>query len=251
MAGCASLPEPDLAPPAPAFKIVTYNVNWGCPYPGRVMRFLSQTDADLICLQETHRQWERDLKKELQALYPYSTFHDSYGAGGIAFMSKHPLKDVRVLPPEAGWFPALLVTVETDLGSLQVLNVHLKPPLNENGKVSVSALYTSSDIHHQELSRFHEETDPDLPLIIAGDFNENEDSAAIQKLLGEGYADALSMYDKKSHTWKWQQPSGFTLKNRYDHILFNDYFHCTGAKVVEVDASDHLPVVATLVKKIR
>jgi endonuclease/exonuclease/phosphatase family metal-dependent hydrolase len=248
LVGCASLPEPDLAPSEPALRVVTYNVNWGGPNPEQVAHFLLHADVDLICLQETHRQWEAFLKSHLANSYPYDSFHSSGGAGGIAFMSKHPLSNVRLLEARAGWFPALIADVKTGLGSVQVLNVHLRPPLDDDASVTVSAYCESPEIHHRELACFLQSADVDAPLIIAGDFNENERRKAVRGLLRDGFTDALSLFDRRSETWSWRLFPGFTLKNRYDHILFNRQFHCTGAKVVNVRASDHRPVLAVLVR---
>ncbi len=248
LVGCASLPEPDLAPSEPALRVVTYNINWGGPNPQQVARFLLHADADIICLQETHRQWEAFLRTRLADSYPYNSFHSSGGAGGIAFMSKHPLSNVRLLKADAGWFPALIADVKTELSSVQVLNVHLKPPLNDDASVTVSAYYESPEIHRRELTYFLQSADMDAPLIIAGDFNENERRKAIRGLLRDGFTDALSLFDKTSETWSWRLLPGFTLKNRYDHILFNRHFRCTGAKMVDVRANDHRPVLAVLVR---
>ncbi len=247
MVGCKSLPQANFAPSQPSVAIVTYNINWGSPNPEQVAEFLQAANADIVCLQETHRQWEVFLQDRLSKIYPYCSFHSSRGAGGIAFMSKYPLNNIRLLKAQAGWFPALIADVVTPIGSLQILNVHLRPPLNDQASATVSAYYESSNIHQKELAYFLQSADLNAPLIIAGDFNENERRKAIQGLLAEGFTDALSLFDTKSQTWTWKVLPGLTLKNRYDHILFNQHLHCTGAKVVDVKASDHRPVHAVLV----
>ena len=162
-------------------------------------------------------------------------------------MSKHPLSNVRVLSADAGWFPGLIADAETEIGPVQVLNVHLRPPLSETGSATVSAYYQSPDVHREELADFLRAAGPDAPLIVAGDFNENEKRGAVKGLLDNGFRDALSLFDKKSKTWRWRVFPGLTLKNRYDHILFSRHFRCTGARVFDVRASDHLPVLAVLV----
>ncbi len=249
MAGCAMLPEPNFSPESPSLKIVTYNVNWGTQEYYLIKRFLLNSEADIICLQETHIQLEKYLKSHLFRLYPYTYFHSSSGAGGIAFMSKKRLGDVRVLQAEAGWFPALMMNVETGIGPVQVLNVHLKPPLDENASVTLSAFYKSPGIHRKELGYYLGFVAQDVPLVIAGDFNENERQGAIKDLLGNNYTDALSLYDKRSYTWSWPVFLGLSIKDRYDHIIYSSELHCTGAKVVDIDLSHHRPVVAVIVRK--
>ena len=93
------------------------------------------------------------------------------------------LRNVKVIEAVAGWFPALIAEVKTEIGSVQFLNVHLKPPFTDSGSVTVSAYYESPDVHRKELSHFLKAADLNAPLIIAGDFNENERSEAIRNLL--------------------------------------------------------------------
>jgi len=125
--------------------------------------------------------------------------------------------------------------------------VHLRPPLNDNASPTVSAYIESPDIHRRELAHFLRSANPEAPLIVAGDFNENEHREAVRELLNSGFTDALSEYDTGSKTWSWKVLPGLTLTNRFDHIVFNKHLRCTGAKVVDVKASDHRPVMAVLV----
>jgi endonuclease/exonuclease/phosphatase family metal-dependent hydrolase len=127
--GCVPQRRPDFAPTEPNLKVITYNVNWGFVQPQRVVDFLAGADADIICLQETHSRWEAVLKARLGTRYPYCAFRDSPGAGGIAIMSRYRLRDVRVIEPNDGWFPAILADALTPVGEVQILNVHLRPPL--------------------------------------------------------------------------------------------------------------------------
>ncbi len=247
--GCFILPEPDFSPVESNLKVITYNVNWGGAYPYRIVEYIKKSNADIIFLQETHKQWENYLVKHLSYRYKYNVFKESPGAGGIAFMSRFKIKNIRLINPEAGWFPALKAEVETPLGVVQVINVHLRPPLSERGSPTLSALYNSSRIHKKELDHFLKGTLSDVPLIIAGDFNEDEKGKAVINLIKNGFTDSLSIYDSSSNTWKWKVFSGFTLKGRYDHILYNKFFHCTGASVTNVNASDHMPVLAVLVSR--
>jgi endonuclease/exonuclease/phosphatase family metal-dependent hydrolase len=246
-AGCPRLPEPNFSPTEPNITIVTYNVNYGFVHPKNVIDFLIAADADIVFLQETHIYWEAALEEALAGAYPYAAFEDWDGAGGIAILSKHSLENIKFVKPTAGWFPALRADAQTPIGTIQLLNVHLKPPVSDSGSVSVSAYYEAPEIHLQEISDFLTTTDPNKPLIVAGDFNENEKNRAIRWLLDQGFTDALSTYDKRSKTWIWRTSGGLTLTNRYDHIIVNDHLHCAGAAVIPVKASDHMPVLAVIV----
>ncbi len=249
VAGCTTLPRPDFSPDGPCLEVITYNVNWGFVEPQNVVEFVSTADADVVCFQETHRQWEAILKTQLKGRYPYCVFKEWSGAGGIAIMSKYKLYNIKLIEPTEGWFPALLADIQTPIGLVQVLNVHLRPPLSDRGSASVSAYYKTPDIHLRELQGFLAETDAGKPLIITGDFNEHENGKAARWLLEQGFADALSAYDSYTKTWKWNTSFGVTLNNRYDHIVISEHLQCTGAKVTQVEASDHIPVLAVIIPR--
>lgn len=244
LSSCASLPKPEFTPAQDSIKVVTYNVNWGAKRMEVVADFLQKENADVVFLQETHPEWEQYLKATTRDMYPYSYFHTSRGAGGIAFLSKRPLKEVRVIQPEAGWFPALTAEVDTRIGRVRLLNVHLRPPLSDKASVTASAYYKSPDIHRKELAGFMEKLDGSMPLIVAGDFNEHESKDGVGYLLSRGYKDALSQYDRSSKTWRWRVATGIEFSNRYDHIVYSPQLTCTGAKVTRTGASDHEPVSA-------
>jgi len=249
LSGCAAQRVADFSPAQPHVKVVTYNVNWGFAQPQKVVDFLAEADAGIVCLQETHSQWEAVLKNRLAWSYPYCVFKGSPGAGGIAIMSKCSLRDVILIEPNDGWFPALLANAKTPFGEVQILNVHLRPPLSDSGSATISGYYRAPDIHLKELKDFLIKTDSNKPLIIAGDFNENEDNRAIQWLIGKGFRDTLSSFDNYTKTWIWDTSSGISIKARYDHIIISKHLGCTGAAVASVRASDHLPVVATIVQQ--
>ncbi|MCK4849856.1 MAG: endonuclease/exonuclease/phosphatase family protein [Phycisphaerae bacterium] len=200
-AGCSSVPEENVAPEKPPLKVVSYNINWGMPDRQKVIEFLAEADADVICLQETHRDWANVLINQLQGRYPYYVFEEWGGAGGIAIMSKYELQKVRLVKPEVGWFPALLAEVQTPIGAIQFVNVHLRPPLGENGALSLSALHKAPQMRLKEIQQFMAEVDRDKATVVVGDFNENEEGMAVGWLIDQGFIDSLSRYDKSSPTW--------------------------------------------------
>ena len=247
--GCASTQEPDFAPKQPHIKILTYNVNWGFVNPDKVVRYLATEDADIICLQETNVHWKRYLGERLRQQYTTGRFRDWSNAGGTAIISKYKIYDLNLLEPRSTWFPAFYALADTPIGTIQLLNVHLKPPMSEEGKLSATAYPKTGDEHIAEMEWFLRRTDPNQPMIILGDFNENEKGKAIRRLIEAGWTNALSRYDKKSITWQLTTPEGLEFKERFDHILYNQFLDCTGAKVVDTEGSDHFPVVAIIVQK--
>jgi endonuclease/exonuclease/phosphatase family metal-dependent hydrolase len=125
----------------------------------------------------------------------------------------------------------------------------LRPPISDSGSVTISGYLKAPDIHLKEIQDFLKETDANKPLIITGDFNENENDKAIRWLIENGFTDTLVTFDTYTKTWEWRTSSGISLKARFDHIIINGRLDCTGATVENVKASDHLPVIATIVLK--
>ena len=162
-------------------------------------------------------------------------------------MSRYPLHNAKLIEPEAGWFPALLVQAQTPVGSIQFLNVHLRPPLPDSGPPNLSALYKTPPVRLKEIQQFLAEVDLEKPAVVLGDFNENEKSTAMSWLINQGFTDSLSAYDADSPTWTWQTAAFVTLEARFDHILYSRHLYCTQAAVADFKASDHMPVVAVLI----
>jgi endonuclease/exonuclease/phosphatase family metal-dependent hydrolase len=244
LSGCASLPKPDFAPPGQSLRVVTYNVNI-VGDARRIVGFLDEARADIVCLQETHPHWERTLR-QLSSTYPHMHFHHAPGCGGIAVLSRHPLHEPTIMQADKAWFPALYVKTTTPLGEIGILNVHLKPPLSEKRGVSLGALLTTPGVHLEEIETYLGQIDLNLPTIVAGDINEHDNGKACKRLEESGFVNALRLFDRKSPTWRWPLGFGLELKNRYDHIFTSPDLQCTGAKVFNLRASDHEPVLAVI-----
>jgi len=227
-------------------KVVTYNVNYGAFHPDNIAA-IDSLQADIVCLQETNEKWRLLLMPNLGHKYPHADFRNVGAAGGYAILSKYPIHRKTYLPATEGWFEAGYYLVETPHGMVQLLNVHLKPTLNEKGKIGFlgSAYFKSLKIHRKEVAEFYKSTQQDLPLIAVGDFNENDKGKGTRWLKQQGMTDALALFDKKSHTWHWPTRL-WELKGRYDRVLFDHRFTCENARVLHAGYSDHYPVLAQL-----
>jgi endonuclease/exonuclease/phosphatase (EEP) superfamily protein YafD len=122
-------------PTAPHFRILTYNVNWGGPAPEVAAEIIRESGADIVCLQETTPEWEQFLRKSLASDYSFAEFRNSKNrmGGGLAFLSKVRAREVAYIPSETGWFDGWIMEFETAAGPVQVLNVHLRPPVSDSG----------------------------------------------------------------------------------------------------------------------
>jgi len=225
--------------------LLTYNVNFGRTDPG-VVKILDTLDADIVCLQETTPDWENLLRKNMSQKYSHILFKHCCRAGGLAVLSKFAIKKDTYISNDIGWFPGWWLLFDTPLGEIQVLNLHLKPGINEKGKAGFLAreFFKAQKLHIKELTLFMTYLNPDIPALILGDLNENDKSRAMKWLRKKmGYTDALRLFDKNSRTWEWG-----ILRGRYDHILFDNTLKCTHTKVYHQGVSDHFPVVGSFRK---
>ena len=242
LCGCASTRKPE-APTGPHFSVLTYNVNFGGPRPGLAAKAILGAGADVVCLQETTPAWERYLRSRLKEKYPHVTFRHFGGAGGQAVLSRFPVKEIAYVLPEAGWFPGWIIEVQTPVGPVQILNVHLRPAVSDRGSFTPSSYYSTKATRLDEIRWFYARLNAKRAAVVLGDFNEDDSGRAVQWLRAKGMKDALREFDRDTHTWRWRTSVG-TVYDRLDHILYSPRLHCFSARVIEAGASDHLPVVA-------
>jgi vancomycin resistance protein VanJ len=243
LAGCSSV-RPTETALGPHFTVLTYNVNWGGPRPDLAADAIRKSGADIVCLQETTPEWAQFLRQSLGDEYSFTEFRNSQSrsGGGLGFLSKLPAHEVAYIPSNTGWFDGWIMSFETAKGPVQVLNVHLHPPMSESGSW-VSGYLTTRDDRLAEIERDFAKRDPQQATLVMGDFNDSEKSPAVEWLEKNKMANALPEFDSYTKTWEWKT-SVVTLKRRMDHILYSPELHCCSAQVLREGASDHFPVQA-------
>ncbi len=247
-AGCGAPLRKPREPVGKHFSALTYNVNYGGYRADLSLAAIIAADADIICLQETSLAWETYLHPRLKKVYPHVLFRHAPAAGGMAVFSKFPVKEISWHKPRAGWFHGWILEAKTPLGPVQILSVHLRPPLGDRGGISLSAYGRTKKIRLAEVTELEAKLDPEKPRLVLGDFNEQEGGAAVKYLVAKGYTDALSLFDRRSHTWRWRARL-IRLRRRFDHVLYSPALDACRAEVIKGGASDHLPVKAVFERK--
>jgi len=237
-AGRATLPA--VSDDAPRIVVETFNVNFGMSGDPVTVQAVAQHDADVIFLQETTEEWEQAIRSTFAQSYPHMRFKQQPPAGGLAVISRFPIESIEYLPPTS-WFPAARVVLQTPMGRVQVLNVHLRPPVSNSGSV-VSGYFTTKSVREEEIAVFVSALDPSLPTLIVGDFNEGEHGRAVSWLNVHGYRSALPEFQPQAKTWRWAT-SVYTLHGDYDHLCYDARLRPIRAEVRDAGQSDHLPVV--------
>jgi endonuclease/exonuclease/phosphatase family metal-dependent hydrolase len=230
--------------PDERFNVLTYNVNWGAARGELAIETIRASGADIVCLQETTAHWEQAIRRDLAKEYPFAEFRNSpnRAGGGLAFLSKTRAQQVAYIPSETGWFDGWIMKFETAVGPVQIINVHLRPPVSDRGRW-ISGYFSTRDDRVREMQRFFSKRQPHIPTLVVGDFNDGENSSVIKWLKSQRMANALPLFDSSTPTWRWQTGL-ITLKRRMDHILFSPELQCYDARVVQGGASDHFPVEA-------
>jgi endonuclease/exonuclease/phosphatase family metal-dependent hydrolase len=250
LVGCRTIRRAEV-PTGPHFRVLTYNVNWGMPRPDLAAEIIRESGAEVVCLQETTPEWEQQMRAALSREYPYMDFRDSVGrmGGGLGFLSKTRPTEVAYIPSDTGWFDGWIREFETPIGPVQILNVHLHPPVSERGSWIRGYLFTGKD-RLREMQRFFPGRKAGLSTLVVGDFNDTQNSAAIKWLKHQGMTNALPQFDRHSDTWEWQT-GPIRLHRRMDHVLYSSDLNCCAARVIHTGASDHFPVAATFERSSR
>jgi len=174
-------------------KIVSFNI-WDLPYwfvknrRQRILQiaeYLQRLDAEIICLQESFDVHHRRLLYEhlgLDRYYASGGFEETRKAplasfdttGGLVIFSKFPIIQYKFTPfnqftpsliERIGRKGVLEANIETPYGVIQVFNTHLHVGKN----------FLAQSIRVKQLKSILEsiKSQKDLPIILAGDFNEN------------------------------------------------------------------------------
>lgn len=246
--GCAAAQPPrEPAPDQAAVRVMTWNVNFGLRGDPAAIRLVEQSGADVVMLQETTPAWESAFAA-LRARYPHQRWlHVRGGAGGMAVLSRWAFESEPV-PAGPGWFNALRVDLQTPIGPIEALAVHLRPPVSDGGSF-VSGHFSTPRIRTAELRHHTLQLDADAPLLVLGDFNEDEDGQAVEWISAtHDLSNALMRFAPGADTWRWPTAL-WTFEETLDHILYDRRLDCLKAEVIPQGRSDHFPVVATFVRR--
>lgn len=233
----------------PTLTVMTYNVNYGRAGDPEALRLLKERPADLVFLQETNLAWQSQLQAQLVSIYPHQFWYDRPRAGGQAVLARRPFTVRQVLPSPTSWFPALRIEAQTPLGEIEVLAVHLHPPITEEGSW-LFGYFRTDGARLQEIEKFTAGLGAKLPTLIVGDFNEGTSGAALSYLEAHGFRSALPEFAPEAATWHWPLGS-IELTAQLDHVVYDRGLEPLTAAVLRAGHSDHEPVRATFARAAR
>jgi endonuclease/exonuclease/phosphatase family metal-dependent hydrolase len=233
-------------------RVMTYNIHHGEGVDGkldleRIANVIRKQDCDLVGLQEVDRNTQRsrgvDQMAELArltGLQPFFGKANDYDGGevGLGILSKLPVvvsKSIR-LPSDSKRGPRIALEVfirPTDRPAFVFVCTHLDPSDGENDRALQNAELRKLFGHGPSQA------------ILAGDFNSTMEKPELASILTT-WVDVD--FEKVSPTISVAKP---TRKTDYIFVQRNSPWAIESAMVLaEPTASDHLPLVATLTKKI-
>ena len=226
--GAAAQAAPDSAR---FLRVATFNLWRGNDHMAKVTKFLAETDADVVVLQEATKPDLALLHQALQSRYPFSI-----GDWGIVIFSKHPiLAEGRVdRPGYPPWISLMIrwARIEVNGTPLELAGVHLARPFYpELQQQDIAALIAFAQ------SRT-------LPLVMAGDFNM---SPWTEKLGRFERSSDLKRYNTFHLTWPMARGNVPLLPLvAIDNVFASPRFAAIATKPGPRLGSDHRPIVVDI-----
>lgn len=253
-------------------SVLSYNVKIDQPPEehSRIIDFLENERPDIVCLQEFSTNLQKQLRSQLSDIYPHQFFSKNWGAyyGGV-ILSKYRLENAKTLKIETSVSSAHINLIEADvvLGDSQfrVYNCHLYHGAHhvkrlllrrDEAKPLLRKAKSSYARHREEAELIIEEIQSSAPpFVFAGDLNDTPNSP-VYRIFSTLAKDAFA-----AQGWGLGATYGeWTLKQslspfwhrflidflRIDHVFCSLDVQIHDARVIDLDASDHRPVLVRI-----
>jgi exodeoxyribonuclease-3 len=223
-------------------KIATYNVNSINSRLPVLLRWLEETNPDIVCLQELKAPQERFPEEDLKNVGYGSIWHGQKSWNGVAILSKTgmPTEVKRGLPGDPEDVQSRFI--EAIINGVRICCLYLP-----NGNPAPGPKFDYKLSWMKRLYRYGQELlQSDIPSVLIGDFNvipseqdvyrperwindalfRTETREAFQELLNQGWTDALRhLYPNETIYTYWdyfRDAFGRNAGLRIDHFLLSE-----------------------------
>jgi endonuclease/exonuclease/phosphatase (EEP) superfamily protein YafD len=198
---------------------------------GGLRQTLRRERPDLVVVSEYTPRWAGRFR-ELAALYPFRFEHAAEGAGGIAVLSRHPLRDARLV--DLGGRMAIDAVAAIGDEELRVVGVHLTTPVSAAGsRLRAAQLERLAELLRESPGR----------TVVLGDFNLSVYSPVYRAWLeATGFTDSLRGRGPDISWPTWLPLLGIPI----DHCLVSGDLNVIEHRRLTDFGSDHYPVLARI-----
>ena len=252
-------------------RIATWNVNSLRARLELALNWLREDGPDVVCLQETKVTDDLFPREPLMEAGYEVAFSGQKTYNGVAILSRHPIRDVQTVLPEApGDDEKRFIAARIE--GIEVINVYV-PNGQEVGSPKFQYKLDWLDCLRTFLKTTYT---PEDALVLCGDFNiapeardvydpvaldgevlfHPDERAAFTRLLEWGLGDTFRLHHDEPGLYSWWDYRGGAFRRnlgiRIDHILATPPLvrQCTAVTLERElrrlpKPSDHIPVVAT------
>ncbi|SNT65300.1 Metal-dependent hydrolase, endonuclease/exonuclease/phosphatase family [Asanoa hainanensis] len=227
-----------------AIRVVAYNIRMGFGLDGRfdlagLTAAIEEQRPDVVLLSEVDRAWLLNGGHDTLALLaerldlPFRFAPAADAVWGDAVLTRLPVRRTATSRLRAVGAPtgAQALGVVLDVGGTEVavVSTHLQPP-PDGGPVSQA----------REVAAFARGLAAGRPLVVGGDLNTQPGDAAFAAFTEAGLVDGFA-----AHRPLLTSPAD-APREQIDHLLVSPGISVTEVVAPRTEASDHLPVAATL-----
>ncbi|HEY5014064.1 MAG TPA: endonuclease/exonuclease/phosphatase family protein [Acidimicrobiia bacterium] len=218
---------------APRLRVVSANLNFDNREHGPLLAELARDDADVVVLEELTPEWWKAVEASgLWSSHPYRVGRPRTDPGGMAVLSREPLREVVVHDAD-GW-PIITAAIVVDGTTVHLTGVHLLAPLdtfnrNQRQQRAITAIIRA-------LPR---------PRVVAGDFNADPYNRWYEQILGLGFREAHEAVGRSLAT-TWPNGQHHLPPLRLDHVFVDPPIVPLRATEGRGTGSDHRPIVVDL-----
>lgn len=242
--------------------VLSHNTGQNLPGYENRYRLISDTDADIVLLQEVTEEFIQSYRQILVVKYPYVVIgpgqEDRNQKVGMGILSKYPIIDVSDFKlAEDGLVFQQRVVIDYKDSNIAVYNIHTTFPwlyLRNSSTFNHMRVPVYDDvIRRNEINTLYTMIkNEQLPIILGGDFNFGDQSDDYRRLRSVGLVD---IYRDVGYgfgfTWPVNRTPSVNIKPalpfiRVDYIFHSRGFHPIAAKVIDETGSDHRPIWAEL-----
>ena len=215
---------------SPHLKLLVSNVYYSNRKFDRIQQLVAEEDPDVVGLVEVSERWLKKLKP-LRDRYPFHFEVPDELHVGLALYSRLPVSSARAVRIGDDSTPAIVATLATPAGEVELLLVHPASPVDSSAIRRRNAQIQALAQHVRDSGR---------PTVLAGDLNTTMWNAGYRPLETIAQLHNARAGHGIGPTW----PAIGRLGVPIDHILATPGVSLRGFRVLRSVGSDHRPIAA-------